>query len=330
MGCSWRFWRGAFTGTCYLCIMSITITASIVAPIFAIAGPTLGLSTQQVATVFSVYYLPNIGSSLAAGVLASLYGRRRVLSVGCATLSAGCVALGLVPTACGGEAAEPSCLYGLFIASRVLQGIGCALAQTCLFAMLGDMWPADTGKVMGAAELMGGVSYAIGPPVGGFLYTTRGFRTPFVAQGAMPLCFVIVLQLVLSQYNRARGPNSTEREEDSPAAQSDDASADEGDEKARLTDPQQQSPQVGAGDDSGSEGAGATAASEPGSGGGVGALLRMWCSMLSPGMLLTAITAGIEQGAWGHYQLSNPPFLQAAFGTHTATTPTRLITPCQS
>ena len=40
----------------------------------------------------------------------------------------------------------------------------------------------------------------------------------------------------------------------------------------------------------------------------------MWWRMLSPAMLLTAVTAAIEQGAWGHYQLSNPPFLSAAFG----------------
>eukprot|EP01052_Picozoa_sp_SAG31_P008136 SAG31_NODE_403_length_16150_cov_12.566588_11_plen_88_part_00 len=31
--------------------------------------------------------------------------------------------------------------------------------------MLADLWPEDTGKVMGTAELMGGISYAIGPPV---------------------------------------------------------------------------------------------------------------------------------------------------------------------
>jgi TctA family transporter len=28
-------------------------------------------------------------------------------------------------------------------------------------------------------------------------------------------------------------------------------------------------------------------------------------------MLLTAVTAALEQGAWGHYQLSNPPYILA-------------------
>ena len=165
-GRPWQFWRRVFTICCFGSLMSINITASIVAPIFALAGPAFGLSLEQIATVFSVYYLPNIVSALAAGLLASLVGRRRVLTAGCSTLSIGCMALGLVPSLCAGTVAGgPACLYHRFVAARVLQGIGCALSQTCLFAMLADLWPEDTGKVMGTAELMGGVSYAVGPPV---------------------------------------------------------------------------------------------------------------------------------------------------------------------
>jgi MFS family permease len=154
MARGWKFWRKVFTAACYSSIMSIQITSSIVAPIFAIAGPGFGLTTSEVAQVFSVYYLPNVVSSLAAGVLASLFGRRRVLFVGCTVLSAGCVALGLVPEFCSGAvddsggaavsagvtaAPDSACLYSLFISARVLQGMGVALSQTCLFAMLADL-----------------------------------------------------------------------------------------------------------------------------------------------------------------------------------------------
>ena len=68
MARGWKFWRKVFTAACYSSIMSIQITSSIVAPIFAIAGPGFGLTTSEVAQVFSVYYLPNVGSSLAARV----------------------------------------------------------------------------------------------------------------------------------------------------------------------------------------------------------------------------------------------------------------------
>jgi hypothetical protein len=32
-------------------------------------------------------------------------------------------------------------------------------------------------------------------------------------------------------------------------------------------------------------------------------MLAMWRRMLSTGMLLTALTGALEQGAWGHYQV---------------------------
>ena len=59
-----------------------------------LACAAFGLSLGDIAVVFSVYYLPNIVSALAAGVLASLFGRRRVLTAGCATLSLGAPAVG--------------------------------------------------------------------------------------------------------------------------------------------------------------------------------------------------------------------------------------------
>ena len=42
-------------------------------------------------------------------------------------------------------------------------------------------------------------------------------------------------------------------------------------------------------------------------------LIRMWWQLCTPGLLLTGVTTGMEQGAWGHYQLSNPPFLVQSF-----------------
>jgi MFS family permease len=160
MALSGQGWRRVFTACCFASLMTVSSTASIVAPIFAIQGPLFGLGTGQIATIFAVYYLPNVVSSLVAGVLASVYGRRRVLAVGCALLSTGSVALGLVPTVCGGGGAAAAaaggpppqvpCLFGLFVAARILQGMGTALAQTCLFAILADMWPEATGKVRAA------------------------------------------------------------------------------------------------------------------------------------------------------------------------------------
>ena len=355
---SWQCWRKVFTGACYASIMSIQITSSIVAPIFAIAGPEFGLSTVEIAQIFSVYYLPNVGSSLAAGVLASLFGRRRVLLVGCTVLSAGCIALGLVPGACASagtpdtgtgdvllverhtaSAASTSCMYSLFVGSRVLQGIGVALSQTCLFAMLADMWPEDTGKVMGAAELAGGLAYALGPPTGGFLFQSGGFVMPFVIQGCLPLFFVLVLQLALSKLNSVTDV-SVELEQQELVARERTADGDdtrnikaaEGNMSASLsrrTSSETKNRDDGVpatGQQSDDEAAGLVSPDAADSDtddeaqkrlagydeGTVG-LMRMWRRLFTPGLLLTGITTAMEQGAWGHYQLSNPPFLVQFF-----------------
>ena len=380
---SWRCWRKVFTGACYASIMSIQITSSIVAPIFAIAGPEFGLSTADVAQIFSVYYLPNVGSSLAAGVLASLFGRRRVLFVGCTVLSAGCIALGLVPGACASagtadtgadglmlmerQTVSPvntSCLYSLFVGSRVLQGIGVALSQTCLFAMLADLWPEDTGKVMGAAELAGGLAYALGPPTGGYLLQSGGFVMPFVVQGCLPLFFMIVLQLTLCKLNSTTD-GSVELEQQELVTGELSSSRTAGNDGTRNMEaieanvsaalPRRTSEIKGRGDImpttghqydevSGDEAAGLVSPEAADSDtddetqrfagyeqGTVG-LIRMWWRLFTPGLLLTGITAAVEQGAWGHYQLSNPPFLVRFFdfGPVRALSKLASLLPCRS
>lgn len=351
----WQFWRNVFTAACYASIMSIQITSSIVAPIFAIAGPRFGLSTGEVAQIYSIYYLPNVGSSLAAGVLASLCGRRRVLFVGCVVLSAGCIALGLVPGACASAAdaetddgilftetqnvaggmpdASTSCLYRSFVAARIMQGTGVALSQTCLFAMLADLWPGDTGKVMGAAELAGGLSYALGPPTGGFLYQTGGFIMPFVIQGFLPLFLVIILQMALSKLNNVKAPHTaggaavvqlkSERENASrmcsPTISNSDT--DELDVDTAVMTATERDFELASNDEDTklilAEAADSNMDDEfqgqEDFDKSAFGLIRMWWQLCTPGLLLVGITTGMEQGAWGHYQLSNPPFLVRHF-----------------
>jgi hypothetical protein len=259
-------------------------------------------------------------------------------------LSAGCIVLGLVPGVCASaaaaagtdgvdsqtaSAASTSCLYSLFMAARVLQGLGVALSQTCLFAMLADLWPEDTGKVMGAAELAGGLSYALGPPTGGFLFQTGGFVMPFVIQGFLPLFFVIVLQLALGKLNHATssatdGSAEMEQQELVPGGASPPQTR-AGDDVGDTVGPQEHGPTAGERAVSADEASGLVSPEATDSDvddeiqehesfeeGPVG-LMKMWWRLCTPGLLLTGITTAMEQGAWGHYQLSNPPFLVRFF-----------------
>ena len=72
-------------------------------------------------------------------------------------------------------------------------------------------------QVMGAAELMGGVSYAVGPPVGGLLFEYGGFAWPFVIQGCLPVLFSAGLQARAAR-RAARAPDSASLNEPRNAA----------------------------------------------------------------------------------------------------------------
>ena len=60
--------------------------------------------------------------------------------------------------------------------------------------MLRDRFPDDQAKVLGLAVACGAFAFTIGPPVGGLLFVSMGFRVPFLIAGVLP---PIVLSLVL-------------------------------------------------------------------------------------------------------------------------------------
>ena len=72
---------------------------------------------------------------LAVGVLGDNHGRRRVFAIGLAALGAGAVLCGL--------AREPV----LFIAARVLEGVGGAAVLACGLAVLANDYPAGKARV---------------------------------------------------------------------------------------------------------------------------------------------------------------------------------------
>jgi len=186
---------------------------------------------------------------------------------------------------------------------------------------------------MGAAELAGGLSYGLGPPTGGLLFQTGGFVMPFVIQGFLPLFFVIVLQLALSKLNSAMNSGTGADgivemeqqalvpEEASPTQTRVDGDGGETEGQHEDVPPTGKNHPVLSADEGSGLGSPESAdlhvddeihEQESFEEGPVG-LMRMWWRLCTPGLLLTGITTAMEQGAWGHYQLSNPPFLVQFF-----------------
>ncbi|CAI8043970.1 MFS-type transporter SLC18B1 [Geodia barretti] len=73
---------------------------------------------------------------------------------------------------------------------RMTEGIGSSLAFTGMYTLLPVLFPSRVGLVMGVFEVGSGLGFAVGPPIGGLLYTVGGFMLPFVSVGATVLLII--------------------------------------------------------------------------------------------------------------------------------------------
>ena len=107
---------------------------------------------------------------LTGGLLADLYGRRRIFRTGAAILAAGSI----------GCAAAPD--VGVLIAARVVTGAGAALLLPASLAILRVAWPdeAERRRALGTWASCNGLAFVIGPTLGGLLIQHLGWPSVFL------------------------------------------------------------------------------------------------------------------------------------------------------
>jgi DHA2 family methylenomycin A resistance protein-like MFS transporter len=106
---------------------------------------------------------------LSGGLLADLYGRRRVFMTGAVIFSAASVLC----------AAAPS--ITLLIAGRVVSGVGAAMMLPSALAILRVAWPdpKQRARALGIFTACNGLAFIIGPTLGGLLIADIGWRSVF-------------------------------------------------------------------------------------------------------------------------------------------------------
>ena len=159
--------------TIILVIAIGTFLVNLDASIVNIALPTLctdlGASTQDVAWVVLIY-LCALGSLLLfSGKLGDALGSKRVFIMGFLVFSAGSLFCALA--------------HQLFIMylGRLVQGIGAACIMANFGAILLQNLPPDfIGRAFGLNSVLGGIGYAMGAPLGGWLIHSFGWRWIFL------------------------------------------------------------------------------------------------------------------------------------------------------
>ncbi|MDR8030717.1 MFS transporter [Burkholderia cenocepacia] len=118
---------------------------------------------------------------LTGGLLADLYGRRRVFMAGTAVFTIASLLCALAPS------------VSVLIAARALAGVGAALLLPASLAVVRVVWrdPVERGRALGIWAACNGVAMAIGPTLGGVLIRHFGWRSIFFV--VVPLSIAAML-----------------------------------------------------------------------------------------------------------------------------------------
>ena len=152
-----------------------------------------GADLMSVQWVLNAYVLALASLTLIGGALADVYGKARVLAIGC-------VLFGLASVAC---ALAPSAAW--LIAARTVQGVAAAIVTPASLALIGAVYPRDErNRAIGVWAAASALTTAGGPVLGGWLTDTFGW--PMVFWINPPIAAVAVAMLLVFAPEDRREP----------------------------------------------------------------------------------------------------------------------------
>ena len=184
-------------------VLIVSILASFVAfldsSVVNVALPAInrslggGLVTQQ--WVVDAYLITLGSLILLAGSLSDLFGRKKVLAYGLVGFAASSILCAIAPDST------------FLIIVRGLQGIaGALLVPSSLAMIISSFSHKEQGKAIGNWTAWTGISFIIGPLLGGFLVDTFSWRLIF-AINILPIALCLWLMRLLEQPEQTKNVN---------------------------------------------------------------------------------------------------------------------------
>lgn len=144
------------------------IEGSVTNVALAVIGRDLHGSAAGLSWIINAYMLPLSALLLIGGAAGDAFGRRRMLIGGIALFTLASIGCALAFD-----------LHSL-LAARVAQGLGAAMLMPNSLGILGSSFEGEArGRAVGTWAAAGAISSAIGPPLGGWLVETIGWRSIF-------------------------------------------------------------------------------------------------------------------------------------------------------
>jgi len=145
-----------------------TLDSSIVNVALPTIARDFGADVKVVAWTVQAYLLTTMALLLVGGRLLDLWGERKVMAAGFAIFTAGSALCAM------------SLTVEMLIASRAFQGMGAAVLMSANQGLVARAFrPEERGRTLGMVGTVVSVGLASGPPLGGLLIGTLGWRSIF-------------------------------------------------------------------------------------------------------------------------------------------------------
>ncbi|CAI9728816.1 MFS-type transporter SLC18B1-like isoform X1 [Octopus vulgaris] len=184
-------------GICLSDLLS-SISLSIMAPFFPKEAEDRGISITTSGWIFGVFSLTSVFMSVIFGRLVSVVGTKFLFLSGL-FFAGGCTILfgflQFLPI-------DPNNNFHFLILCfvlRVFMAIGCTAYNCSSFTIMSLEFPDDISTAFGITETFVGIGLAVGPALGGALYSVGGFILPFVVVGSIFWCVVPFTFWILSK-----------------------------------------------------------------------------------------------------------------------------------
>lgn len=156
--------------TLCLAVLVAQIDTAVVNLAVRAIGKDLGAGIGALQWIVDGYNAAYAVLLLTGGLLADVYGRRKVFVFGTGVFTAASLLCAAAPSA------------AVLVLGRVLTGVGAAFLVPASLAIIRVSWvdPARRGRVLGVWAACNGLAMAIGPTLGGLLIRAYGWRSIFL------------------------------------------------------------------------------------------------------------------------------------------------------
>ncbi len=156
-------------GICCLSLLVVGMDVTIVNVALPAIQRDLHASLSGLQWIVDMYTLIVASLLMLSGSMSDRFGRRRVFQIGLVLFTAGSLLCSLAHS------------MGQLITARGLQGLGASMLNPVALSIIANVFrePKERARAVGVWGAMGGLAFALGPLLGGFLTQTVGWRSIF-------------------------------------------------------------------------------------------------------------------------------------------------------